>query len=203
MDYESTALILIGYQNDYFAKDGILRGVLENDERTTEVLNRTVSLVNSIKETPVKMVATPIIFTKDYSEIKQADGILAAIKQAGAFQAGEPGAATVPEIADFGDRIDEVPGKRGLNAFVETDLHKELESGGITHVAMAGAVTSICIDSTARAAYEKGMRVFILEDCTASRTDAEQSFFCDTVFPTYAEVIDSGQFISRLAECEE
>jgi nicotinamidase-related amidase len=172
--------------------------VLESPERTDEVLASTVSLIDAVQETETSIIATPIIFSEDYSEIRQAGGILAAIKDAGAFRAGSTGADTVPEIQAFGDRIVEVPGKRGLNAFPGTDLGEILHKGGITNVIVAGAVTSICIDSTARAAYERGMNVIVLEDCTAARTAAEQDFFCETIFPTYASVQNSADVINGL-----
>ncbi len=65
-----------------------------------------------------------------------------------------------------------------------------LAENKITDVVLAGVVTSICIDSTARAAFENGYKVYILSDCTAGRTDLEQSFYCETIFPLYAEVIE-------------
>ena len=198
MNASTTALLLIGYQNDYFGEDGILRGVLESPERTDEVLASTVSLIRAVQETEISIIATPIIFSEDYSEIRQANGILAAIKDAGAFRAGSTGADTVPEILAFGDRIVEVPGKRGLNAFPGTSLGKTLHEGGIADVIVAGAVTSICIDSTSRAAYELGMNVIVLEDCTAARTAAEQDFFCETIFPTYASVQNSADVVNGL-----
>jgi len=40
MDPSSTALILIGFQNDYFASDGILTSVIENSERATGTLRQ-------------------------------------------------------------------------------------------------------------------------------------------------------------------
>ena len=39
MTSNSTAVVLIGYQNDYFASDGILRGVIEEVDRVNHVLN--------------------------------------------------------------------------------------------------------------------------------------------------------------------
>jgi len=198
MEPNNTALILIGFQNDYFSKNGILRGVLENEKRTDDVLRRTASLIDSIKSTDVSIFSTPIIFSSDYSEILQSDGILSSIKEVNAFKEGATGSETVDEIKAFGDRIIEIPGKRGLNAFVQTDLDNALAKNEIKNVIFAGAVTSICIDSTARAAYEFGYRVFILDDCTAGRTDAEQDFFCGVVFPTYATISDSETIVNWL-----
>lgn len=199
MNTQDTALILIGFQNDYFGSEGILKSVIENGESADTVLRNTVSLLKAIKDTDISMISTPIIFSADYSEILQADGILTAIKEAGAFKEGTVGAETVDELKSFGDRLIEIPGKRGFNAFVKTDLDAILAEKGIKNVIFAGAVTSICIDSTARAAYEYGYRVFILDDCTAARTDAEQEFFCGVVFPTYASIISSESLIGDLS----
>ena len=198
MNSQDTALILIGFQNDYFAKDGVLRAVIENLGSSDKVLKNTVDLIESIKDTDTAMISTPIIFSSDYSEILQGDGILTAIKEAGAFQADTPGADTVDELKAYGDRLVEIPGKRGFNAFVQTDLDSILAEKGIKNVIFAGAVTSICIDSTARAAYEYGYRVFVLDDCTAARTDAEQEFFCGVVFPTYATITNAETITSSL-----
>ncbi len=200
MEPNNTALILIGFQNDYFSKNGILRGFLENEKRTDDVLSRTTSLIDSIKSTDVSIFSTPIIFSSDYSEILQSDGILSAIKEVNAFKKGTPGAETVDEIKAFGDRVIEIPGKRGLNAFMQTDLENALAKNEIKNVIFTGAVTSICVDSTARAAYEFGYRVTILGDCTAGRTDAEQDFFCGVVFPTYATVSDSMTIVNQLTK---
>ena len=199
MKTQETALILIGYQNDYFSKDGVLRPVIENGERSDTVLRNTVELIDSIKGSDVSMISTPINFSSDYSEMLQADGILAAIKDAKAFREGTPGAEIVNELKAFGDRLIEIPGKRGFNAFVQTGLDAVLAEKGIKNVVFAGAITSICVDSTARAAYEYGYRVFVLEDCTAARTDAEQDLFCGLIFPTYATLTNSKTLAENLS----
>jgi len=199
MNTHETALILIGYQNDYFSKDGVLRPVIENGERSDTVLRNTVELIDSVKGSDVSMISTPINFSSDYSEMLQADGILAAIKDAKAFREGTPGAEIVNELKAFGDRLIEIPGKRGFNAFVQTGLDAVLSEKGIKNVVFAGAITSICVDSTARAAYEYGYRVFVLEDCTAARTDAEQDLFCGLIFPTYATLTNSKTLAENLS----
>lgn len=196
MDPSTTALVLIGYQNDYFANDGVLHSVVE--ESTEDVLNNTLALIKNLEQTDVLMVTTPIIFTPDYSELSEPFGILEVIKDAGAFKAGTMGGQTIPEIHKFGDRILEVPGKRGLNAFADTDLDSILKNRGIVDIVLAGAVTSICIDSTGRAAFERNYRVTQLSDCTSSRTSVEQTFYCDNVFPLYASVTDSKELLCQL-----
>ena len=38
----NTAIILIGYQNDYFAEDGILTSVIEESAKTNKCLENTL-----------------------------------------------------------------------------------------------------------------------------------------------------------------
>ncbi|MGB1907571.1 MAG: cysteine hydrolase family protein, partial [Spongiibacter sp.] len=111
------------------------------------------------------------------------------IKEVGAFKAGATGSQTIPQLKKYETIIKEIPGKRGLNAFSNTDLEATLRSNGIEELVLAGAVTSVCIDSTGRHAADRGFNVSILSDCTSGRTTFEQEFYCDTIFPLYAKVI--------------
>jgi nicotinamidase-related amidase len=191
LELSKTAVILIGYQNDYFASDGALVGALEDGEGRRNMLASTVSMLEALAETEATLISTPIVFTQDYSELVEPTGILKTIVDVGAFREAERGSETIPELAAFGDRILEIPGKRGLNAFSNTELGEVLQSKGIEDVVLAGVVTSICIDSTGRAAHERGYRVSVLSDCTAGRTFFEQEFYCERIFPLYAAVIPS------------
>ena len=195
----STALILIGYQNDYFSEDGILHSVIEEVERVNHVLSNTLDLIRQLTDTQALIIATPIIFTEDYSELQEPAGILKVVKENKAFCANSKGSETISEFSEFGDRIQEIPGKRGLNAFSNTQLDTLLQETGVKELVFAGAVTSVCIDSSARAAYEKGYRVTILSDCTTGRTIFEQDFYCSDIFPIYAEVLDHGQLLESFS----
>ncbi len=196
-DLEKTAVILIGFQNDYFASDGLLEGAIEDSVGRSKMLARTQEMLDGLAKSKALLISTPIVFTSDYRELSEPTGILEVIKNLGAFREGGAGAETIPQLAAFGDRILEVPGKRGLNAFSNTDLEKILEARGIKDVVLAGVVTSICIDSTGRAAHERGYRVSVLGDCTAGRSAFEQDFYCDKIFPLYARVIESGELLGR------
>jgi len=186
---EKTAVVLIGYQKDYFADDGRLVGALEGDWRRT-MLENTNRLLDGLQNTAATVISTPIQFTPDYEELVEPTGILETIVEAGAFRRGDPGSETIEDLQRRSDWILEISGKRGLNAFSNTELGATLEARGIEDVVLAGVVTSICIDSTGRAAAERGYRVSVLSDCTAGRTDYEQKFYCDSIFPLYAKVIE-------------
>jgi nicotinamidase-related amidase len=195
MTPEKTALILIGFQNDYFATDGILYGVIEESSKASQAVKNTVYLLENLVDTLVSIVATPILFTPDYQELVDPVGILKTIKEVGAFQAETKGAEMIEQLLPFRSNILEVPGKRGFNAFTGTNLTAVLKDKQITSVVLAGAVTSICIDSTGRSAHEQGYQVSVLSDCTSARTVFEQDFYFDNVFPLYAEVVSSVKLI--------
>ena len=149
-----TALILIGFQNDYFSEDGILHSVIEESSRTTGVLKNTLDLLGKRGDEFGLIVNTPIHFTEDYSELDDPVGILKVIKETGAFQKGCKGSQTISEFKQYSSIITDVPGKRGLNAFSNTNLESLLRKHDINQVVLAGTVTSICIDSTGRHAAE-------------------------------------------------
>lgn len=198
MDPRTTALLLIGYQNDYFSPQGVLRQAIEDPSLVTGTLQNTVELIERLRATPVLMITTPIVFTPDYSELQDAVGILKVIREQGAFRAGSPGAATIPELAQFGDRLIEVPGKRGLNAFSNTRLEELLQAHAVRQVAVCGVVASLCIDSTARAAQERGYDVTIVANCVSGRTLVEQRFYVSEIYPLYAKVLTSQQLLAEL-----
>ena len=188
LDIESTALILVGYQNDYFAPNGILRGVIEEADRVDRTLAHTMDLLEHYAFSRLTIISTPIILKPDYRAMANSVGILDTIKQVGAFKEGSFGADTIPQLQAYGDRITYVSGKVGFNAFTSTDLDEVLKARNIKNILVAGMVTSLCIDSTGRAGYERGYKVTILSDCTSARTPVEQDFFCSYVFPLYGEV---------------
>ncbi|MEI7859091.1 MAG: cysteine hydrolase family protein [Acidimicrobiales bacterium] len=200
MNPDTTAMILVGFQNDYFAQDGVLRGVVEDSASVDSVLANTVAFITAMADSGVTMIATPIVLTADYRAMANPVGILNTMKEAGAFTEGSVGAKTIPEILAFGDRIQYVTGKVGFNAFANTALADVLQDKGITDVLVAGQVTSLCIDSTGRAAYERGYDVTILADCTSSRTTTEHDFFCDVVFPLYGRAKTTADVLNELME---
>lgn len=198
MTPQNTALLLIGFQNDYFSTDGILHSVIEESSKATKAVENTVQLLQHLVETPVVIAATPIFFTPDYEELIDPVGILKIIKEVGAFQADSEGAEMIEELLPFRSRILEIPGKRGFNAFAGTHLNEILRQKQITHLVLSGAVTSVCIDSTGRSAHEKGYHVSVLSNCTSARTVFEQEFYHTNVFPLYADTISTTKLLQRL-----
>ncbi|WNZ43342.1 cysteine hydrolase family protein [Leptolyngbya boryana CZ1] len=195
---QETALLLIGFQKDYFAPSGVLRDVVEDSSQLADLVSNTVNLLQHLEHSSVSTIATPIFFTSDYEELVEPIGILKKIKEVRAFQMGNSGSAMIEELQPFRDRILVVPGRRGFNAFIDTDLHQICQDRGIKNIALTGAIASVCIDSTGRYAQEQNYCVTILSDCISARTSFEHEFYFKNIFPLYAEVMTSHQFLAAL-----
>ena len=66
MNFKEIAVILVGYQNDYFAEDGILKSVVEEPGRVDEVLKNTLALIEKLAPTEASIIATGIVLTPSY-----------------------------------------------------------------------------------------------------------------------------------------
>ncbi|MCP4179493.1 MAG: cysteine hydrolase [bacterium] len=196
---EETALILIGFQNDYFAEKGILHNVIKSTASRKNILSKTVKLISELKSLDCMIYHTPILFSSNYNELPNPIGLMAKIKEVGAFKRNTFGGETVSEIKNLKNKaVEEIYGKTGFNAFNGTNLHSVLSSQGIKNVAFAGVVTSICIDSSSRAAFEYKYNTFIISDCIGGRNDFEDKYYCKEIFPLFAKTITSNELINEM-----
>jgi nicotinamidase-related amidase len=58
--------------------------------------------------------------------------------------------------------------KHAPNAFLQTPLHEELVRLGVDDVVLCGMMTSMCVDASARAAADLGLRTTIAADACAA-----------------------------------
>merc|ERR1711988_1525182 len=68
-----------------------------------------------------------------------------------------------------------VKGKKGLDAFPDTDLEAQLVHHQIETVVLGGFLTNCCVESTMRTAYEKGFNVITLTDAMATTSTEGQA----------------------------
>ena len=156
--------MLIELQNDFCYEDRVLYGAVKDQPATQGSAKNTVDLVGKAREKGVLIVHVPISFTKDHHELKGPVGILKRV----------------------------VEGKRMLSSFPSTNLDFILRSRGIRNTAICGFLTNICVESTARDAYDKTYSVIILKDCTYA-TSSE-----DKIFPALGEVMTHEEFLEKL-----
>jgi nicotinamidase-related amidase len=191
MNPQGTALLLVGYQNDYFSTNGKLVPILENPLDVSQVLQNTVRLLDQLGNTPLLILASSMTFSADYSELDEVGetaGILDAVQALQALQRGTFGGSLIANLEPFNNRITQLPERKHFNAFEDGHLHSILQEWEIRNVVLTGAVASICVDATAKAAHALGYDVSILGDCVSARTRFERQFYIDHMFPLYSRV---------------
>lgn len=199
MKIKETAIMLTGFQNDFCSKGGLLYGAVKEVLTKNRTIENTVDLLEKTKGKGILTIFTPIVFTEDYRELgSNPVGILKAIKDAGAFKKGTKGVEMIKELGPYSDQITVVLGKRGLCSFGIPEMDSILKEHGIKNVVLGGLLTNICVESTARTAYDKGYAVTVLKDCTACKSSLEQEFAEKYIFPLIGEIKTHEEFLKGL-----
>jgi nicotinamidase-related amidase len=78
------------------------------------------------------------------------------------------------EIGHIADKVkplasEPVIVKHFPNSFVQTDLHERLQKHGVANLVLAGFMTHMCVNSTARGAFNLGYRPTVVARATATR----------------------------------
>ena len=139
-------LLMIDVQREYFAETGPLR-IPEGPV----VLARLRQLVEAAREAHV-----PVFHIRH----EEAPG-------APVFAPDGPLVETMPDVAPHG--LEPVIVKHTPGSFTNTELADALDQFGVRRLVIAGFMTHMCCDTTARQASERGYDVIFLTDGTATR----------------------------------
>ena len=198
MDPESTAVVLIEYQNDFTSEGGALHEAVKPVMQSTGMLGNTIKMVERAREAGALIVHAPISYAPDYHELNANPyGILKGVVDAKAFRKGEWGAKIVDLLAPLPEDV-VVEGKRGLDAFATTNLDFILNQRGIETIALCGFLTNCCVESTMRTGYERGFDVVTLTDCTATVSEAAQTMAIEMNYPMFSRPMTHDAFLAEL-----
>lgn len=107
-----------------------------------------------------------------------------------------PGSGLAEGLARAGD-IEIV--KRTIGAFHRTGLDEKLRALGVGRLVLAGLVTTMGVESTARAASDHGYEIGFVEDAMSAFAADEHEFAVRRVFPRFGEVYDTASYVKALA----
>jgi nicotinamidase-related amidase len=198
IDPETTALVLIEYQNDFTSEGGVLHGAVSEVMAKTDMLAHTREVVDAARTAGATVMHAPITFAAGYGEITNHPyGILKGVVDGHAFVKGSWGAAIVDELAPTeGDIV--IEGKRGLDTFASTNLDFILRSKGIKTLVLGGFLTNCCVESTMRSGYENGYQVITLSDCLAATTVEEHENALKYDYPMFSKPMTAEEFVEEL-----
>lgn len=204
---EKTAIVLIEPQNDFLSPGGTMYAYIKEQLAERNVIANLKNLLDSARG-KVKIFYVPFHpFEKGFPELKKGGPAYEGLRGieidmeadwgTGAWLKDTPGPEIIDELTPHeGDII--IEGKKTLDAFHSTALDYLLRANEIEHVAMTGFHTNWCVESTARSAYDKGYRVHVIADCTATDTQEEQDYVEKFIFPRIGQVLTSQQFLEAI-----
>jgi len=211
---KKTALVLIEPQYDFLKPGGAMYQFIKEQLEKRNVIQNLVELVNGARGKVKVIIYVPFEpFEPGFPELDREGPAVMGLrglememptgwelegkKVVGAWVKGTPGPEIIPELAPKpGDIV--IRGKKTLDAFHSTALDYILRANMIEWVAIAGFHTNWCVESTARSAYDKGYRVIVISDCTATDTDIEQEYPEKYIFPKIGIVMTHKEFLERL-----
>jgi nicotinamidase-related amidase len=200
MNPQTTAIVLIEYQNDFTTPGGVFHDGVKEVMQSNNMLSNTVEVANQCRAAGVTVMHAPISFAEGYGELTgNPYGILKGVVDNKAFRKGTWGAAIVDVLTPQPQDI-LVEGKRGLDAFASTNLDFVLRSKGIRTVVLGGFLTNCCVESTMRSAYERGLDVVTLTDCTATLSQEAQNMALTHNFGMFSRPMNHGEFLKLLGE---
>ncbi len=111
---------------------------------------------------------------------------------------------TDPEVARLAAELVPQPTdllitKRSWSAFYGTELDLQLRRRHITGIVLTGVATSIGVDSTARAAYERAYNVTFASDAITDLDPAAHELVMTRIFPRLGEVDVTANLLALLA----
>lgn len=178
-DLEHAALLVIDMQ-EYF------RGLAE------PLLPALAALLGRAREGRL-----PVVYTQHGHDDPSEDAGMLGAWWSEHIVVGTPGWALLPEVGPApGERVVR---KKRYNAFHGTDLDEHLRAAGVTDLAIAGVMTNLCCETTARDAFVRDYRVFFLADGTATADTALQRASLRNLAYGFATILTCAELERQLA----
>jgi biuret amidohydrolase len=196
------ALLLIDMQRDFIEPGGFGSALGNDVSRLEAIVPATARLLAGCRRAGI-----PVIHTKEAHKPDLSDCPPAKLRRGGAnlrigdpgpmgriLIAGEPGNDLIAALqAQPGETVVEKPGK---GAFYATPLDGLLRERGITHLAIGGVTTEVCVQTTMREANDRGYECVMIEDAT-------ESYFPEFKAATLAMMRAQGGIVGWTATVDE
>jgi len=158
---KKAALLVIDMQNDFLDKKSPAY-----TENAKDIIPNIQNLIKTARK-----VKTPVIYTAHCHADPKIDGGMTAqwwpeIAEKKILVAGTKGAKIITELKPLPK--EKIIYKHRYSAFYNTDLEIYLRGLGVTDLIITGIMTGICCESTARDAFFRDFRVYVVADATAA-----------------------------------
>ena len=191
IDARRTALVVVDMVSFFVDRSAYVRGIIPTVNRVADRLRSAGGTVAWV----VPRSGTPTRWETGFY------GDRVAAMYAGSGGPAEAADRLAPQLAVAGG--DAIVEKSSASAFFpgRSTLPQVLERLGITTVLVAGTVTSVCCESTARDASTLGYEVILLADATADVTDDAHNAALRTAYRSFGDVRSTADLLDLIACC--
>lgn len=166
---QRTAILIIDSVNDFLSEGGAAWELTKGTVEHNDVVSHLRQLIDGAHQRGIPLLFGPMAYTEeDYADhqLQKRSGINRIMYEKKMFLAGSWGADFHPDLQPTPGDIILEPHK-STDVFM-TDLPKQLEKLGTTHLVIAGMAANLCCESTGRHAVERGFDVTYLSDAIGS-----------------------------------
>jgi len=197
MKATQTAVVLIEFQNEFCKPGGKLYEKVKDELARQGTVANAVRLVEAARQKGCLVIHCPFVYDRKWIEKEGVCGLLPELGKIGAFQPGQWGSELIDELKPArGEPV--LTGKHALSGFTNTQLKHLLQQRQIKNVAIAGFLTNVCVEATARSAYDLGYRVVVIRDATAATSRANQEYAERETFPLLGGIMTVDEFVQSL-----
>jgi len=197
LNAKETAVVMIEFQNEFCRPDGKLHGLVKDELQRQNTIANAVKMVKAARAKGCLIIHSPFVFDETWAKEQCLAGIIGNAGSAGAFRPGQWGSELIDELKpERGDVL--LKGKLALSRFTNTELAEVLGKHKIKYVVCAGFLSNVCVESTARAAYDQGFQVTIVKNACAASSKSNQDYVEKEIYPLLGKAMSADEFVSSL-----
>jgi nicotinamidase-related amidase len=192
-----TAVLLVDAQNSFLHQDGVVSRVVGPVPDADRFVAEAARLLAAARAAGIPVVYTRHAFRADYADVDRVfrDFHPEAMDLAG-LRHDRWDSAVVDELAPWA--TEEIVVKTRFDSFLRTDLADVLARRRVSRLAIAGVLTNVCVETTARAAFQHDLFVHVLADCCAALTEDDHHRALTALERgRFAEVEDWREWLAR------
>ncbi len=197
MNPKETAVVLIEFQNEFCKPDGKLYGVVKDEIARQNTVGNAAKLAKEARAKGCLIVHSPFVMDEKWADQHCLQGILGDAKAGGCFKPGAWGTEFIEELKpQKGDVV--LAGKRALSGFAHTELKSILDHHQIKNVVCTGFLANVCVEATARSAYDFGFHVTVVKNAVAADSKATQDYLETKIYPILGGAMSVDEFLKQL-----
>ena len=161
-----TAVLVLDFQNDFVAKEGIASGDCGDMDRMAGLISNIPRVVKFSRKQGHEVIFVRFLGDERYQlpNMQHRDAVLG--KRPKCLE-GSWGAEPHPSVKPAsGERV--FNKQAHFDAFLCDGFERYLVEGGYEHMILLGVYCDVCLDSTARTAFQKGYYITVVSDCTTT-----------------------------------